>query len=55
MRIHTSDLIRVCRTRIVSINLLCRSALVKANKALEEILAGGIVVSTAIVVGEVVA
>jgi hypothetical protein len=55
MRIHTSNLIRVSRTRIVSINLLCRRALVEANEALEEILASSIVVSTTSVVGEVVA
>jgi hypothetical protein len=55
IRLHTPNLIRVCRTRIVSINLLCRRALVEANEALKEILAGRIVVSTASVVGEVVA
>lgn len=52
---RTSNLIRICRTRVVSIDLLCGRALVEANEALEKILAGGIVVSTAIVVGEVVA
>jgi hypothetical protein len=55
IRRHTSNLIRICRTRIVSINLLCCRALVEANEALEEILAGRIVVGAAIVVGEVVA
>lgn len=52
---HTSDLIRVCRTRIVSIYLLRGRALIEANEALEEILAGRIVVGTSSVVGEVVA
>lgn len=52
---HTSNLIRVCRTRIVSIYLLRGRALIEANEALEEILAGRIVVGTSSVVGEVVA
>lgn len=39
----------------MSIDLLCRGALVEANEALEEIFAGSIVVVTTSVVGEVVA
>lgn len=52
---HTSDLIRICRARIVCIDLFRRCALVETDKALEEILAREIVVSTAGKVGEVVA
>jgi hypothetical protein len=54
-RTHTSNLIRVSRARIVRIDLLRRRALVETDETLEEILARGVVVGTASVIGEVVA
>jgi hypothetical protein len=52
---HTSDLICICGTCIVRIYLLRCRTLVEADKALEEVLARGVVVGTAIVVREIIA
>ena len=55
MRERTSNLIRVCRACVVGIYLLCRRTLVQTDKALEEILACGVVIGTSGIIGEIVA
>lgn len=52
---YESNLIRVCCACVVGINLLCRRALVEADKALEEILASRVVIGTPGIIGEIVA
>jgi hypothetical protein len=52
---RTSDLIRICSTRIVCIYLFRCRTLIETDKPLEEILASRVIVGAACVVGEVVA
>lgn len=51
----TLDLLGVRRASVVSIDLLCLRALVERHKSVQQVVTSGIVVISAIVVGEVVA
>ena len=48
----TFDLLGVCSTSIMRVNLLCRGRLVERDEAVEQIVASGVVVFTPSVVWE---
>ena len=51
---HTLDLLSVSRTSVVRVDLLRCRALVERDEAVEEVVARGVVVVAAVVIGEVV-
>lgn len=54
-RARTLDLLGICCTGVVCVDLLRRRALVERDEAVEEVVARRVVVVATVVVGEVVA
>lgn len=52
---RTFDLLSICCTGVVCVDLLRRCALVEGDETVEKVVARRVVVFTAVVVGEVVA
>jgi len=52
--VHTLNLLRIRGTHIMRMYLLGRCALVEADESMKEVVAGGVVIGTPLVVGEVV-
>ncbi len=55
METRTLDLLGICGTSVVRVDLLCRRTLVEGDESVEEVVARCVVVITTGVVGEVVA
>jgi len=53
-RVHTLELLCICRTRIMRIYLLSCHALVETDKPMEEVVACGIIIGSSLIVREVI-
>lgn len=53
-KVRTLDLLCIRRACIVGVDLFCCGRLVERDEAMKKVVAGGVVVVTAVVVGEVV-